>query len=139
VKDQLDPARVEYIRKWLVKADNDLLIAKDERYLKNENHVTDGICFHCQQAVEKYLKGFLVYHDVDFGKTHNLEYLRVQCSTIDAEFETLSVGDLSQYGVAVRYPDDFYMPTLEEADEAIVLAEQARIFVLNKMIMMLNS
>lgn len=34
-------------------------MAKDERFPKNENHVTDGICFHCQQAVEKYLN---LYH-----------------------------------------------------------------------------
>jgi len=132
LNEPLDDALVDYIKKWFSKADNDILIALDERNLKKENHVTDGICFHCQQAVEKYLKGFLVYRKVDFGKTHNLEYLRMQCSIIDASFETIALGNLSQYGVSVRYPDDFYMPTLEEADEAIVLAQQARDFVLGK-------
>ena len=31
--------------------------------------------FHCQQAVEKLLKGFLVHASVDFTKTHDLERL----------------------------------------------------------------
>jgi HEPN domain-containing protein len=76
-------------------------MAKDERFLKKENHITDGICFHCQQAVEKYLKAFLTLNDIDIGKTHNLEILARHCSKVDADFNGLNFGNLSQYGVAV--------------------------------------
>ena len=131
--DRTGKIKSEYIGKWITKADNDLTIAKDERFLKKDNIITDGICFHCQQTVEKYLKAFLADHDVDFGKTHNLEKLAVIYSEIDADFQNLSFGNLSEYGVSIRYPDDFYMPTIEEADECIKVAEQTRGFVLSKM------
>jgi HEPN domain-containing protein len=32
----------------------------------------DVAAFHCQQAAEKLLKGFLVLASIDFGKTHDL-------------------------------------------------------------------
>jgi hypothetical protein len=35
----------------------------------------DVAAFHCQQAAEKLLKGFLVHASVDFGKMHDLEKL----------------------------------------------------------------
>jgi HEPN domain-containing protein len=130
-KDE-NAAKIEFVGKWIAKADNDLTIAKDERFLKNENHVTDGICFHCQQAVEKYLKAYLTLKDIDIGKTHNLEILAMHCSKIDTGFNELNFGNLSQYGVAIRYPDDFYMPTLAEADNAIQIAEQVRKFAVGK-------
>jgi HEPN domain-containing protein len=113
---QAENAKIEYVKKWIEKADNDLTIARDERFLKNENIITDGICFHCQQTVEKYLKAFLAFHEIEFGKTHNLESLAVQCAEVDEEFKNLSFGELSEYGVSIRYPDDFYMPNIEEAD-----------------------
>lgn len=36
---------------------------------------SDEICFHCQQAVEKFLKALLQEAAVAFYKTHNLEAL----------------------------------------------------------------
>ncbi len=128
-----DKAKIEYVKKWIVKADNDLTIARDERFLKKENIITDGICFHCQQMVEKYLKAFLAFYEIEFGKTHNLESLAVHCSEIDPEFKDLSFGELSEYGVSIRYPDDFYMPSIEEADRSIVIAEKTREFVMSKL------
>ena len=28
--------------------------------------------YHCQQAAEKAIKGYLTYHEVEFERTHNL-------------------------------------------------------------------
>ncbi len=44
---------LERAKKWIKKAENDMKVAKDE--LNTENPVTDAICFHAQQAVEKLL------------------------------------------------------------------------------------
>ena len=46
----------EIAKKWLEKADKDLRLAKKE--FKTEDPIYDYILFHCQQAVEKYLKAF---------------------------------------------------------------------------------
>lgn len=45
---------------WFIKARNDLKTGKDEFITKDP--ATDTICFHMQQAVEKYLKGYIIYH-----------------------------------------------------------------------------
>jgi HEPN domain-containing protein len=59
----------ELIKSWLKKAEKDLLTAKHE--LSFADAVTESICFHCQQAAEKYLKAYLVYLGIPFIKTHD--------------------------------------------------------------------
>jgi len=124
-----DGFKKQYVQRWLTKANHDLIIARHERETNSDEIMTDGICFHCQQSVEKDLKAFLVMHDVEFERIHNLEYLAKLCENIDTEFSTLSFGNLTNYGVAVRYPDDFFMPSLEEADECLRIAERVKQFI----------
>lgn len=45
---------------WLAKAEHDLL--NIENNLKAQQIPWDTICFHAQQAAEKYLKALLVFH-----------------------------------------------------------------------------
>jgi HEPN domain-containing protein len=122
----------EYLQKWLIKADNDLIVAEHEMNANSEERVTDAVCFHCQQAVEKYLKAFLIFRKKDFGKTHNLEYLLKLCSQLDKEFTKIDVGNLSFYAVEIRYPDDFYIPTVKEAKDSVKIAKQVKKFVLKR-------
>ena len=42
------------IKLWLLKAESDLRSA--QILIKDENPPTDSICFHAQQAVEKFFK-----------------------------------------------------------------------------------
>lgn len=116
----------EYLQKWLIKADNDLKVAEHEINTDKNEMVTEAICFHCQQAVEKYLKAYLIFCKADFGKTHNLEYLLKLCSKYDQEFNKIDVGDLSFYAVEVRYPDDFYIPTVKEAKASIKIVKRVK-------------
>lgn len=74
----------EYVKKWLIKANNDLKVAINLMKLSSEEIVTEAICFHSQQAVEKLLKAYLITKNVEFGKTHNLEYLLELCVKKDA-------------------------------------------------------
>lgn len=124
----------EYVKKWLIKADNDLKVAENEMKLPSaEDMVTEAICFHSQQAVEKFLKAFLITKKVEFEKTHNLEFLIELCVKVDEEFKKIEVGNLSFYAVEVRYPNEFYMPTIGEAKECLELARKAKEFVLRKL------
>ncbi|MCP5102584.1 MAG: HEPN domain-containing protein [bacterium] len=123
----------EYLEKWLIKANNDLKVAENEIELSPEDMVTDAICFHSQQAVEKYLKAYLVFQSIDFDKTHNLEYLLETCIEKDEDFSQIDVGDLSFYAVEARYPDDFYIPTRKEAGECLERARKVKEFILKKM------
>jgi HEPN domain-containing protein len=121
--------RQAYVDAWLRKSENDLTIARGVRFPKSGDIVTDGICFHCQQAVEKLLKAFLAARGVHFGKTHNLEMLQELCSQVDPEFRQLSFGTLTGYAVDVRYPEELGDPSLAEADEALRTAQNASDFV----------
>ncbi len=122
-----------YIERWLIKADNDLKVAENELKLSVEDMVTDAICFHAQQAVEKYLKAYLITKNIDFGRTHNLEFLLKLCTGQDPEFQQIDVKDLSFYAVQVRYPDEFYIPSVDETQEYVEIARSVRKFVLEKL------
>ena len=121
-------------KRWFNKGNNDLSSGK---YLFTmPNPPTDIICFHSQQAAEKYLKGFLVFHDVEAPRIHGIEELISMCVKIDSEFSKLyDIGsDLSGYAVEVRYPtDEDYEITIEEAQHAIEIAKKFRKFVLDKL------
>lgn len=122
----------DYVRKWLVKANGDLKVAENEIKLSSEDMVTEAVCFHSQQAVEKLLKAYLVTRNIEFGKTHNLEFLLELCIKQDSRFKDINVGNLSFYAVELRYPDEFYTPTAEEARQCIEIARKVNEFVLRK-------
>jgi hypothetical protein len=44
----------------------------------------------------------------------------------------MMANKLTRYAVEIRYPDDFYFPSLEEAKEAIEICEKVKQFVINK-------
>jgi len=120
----------QFLKQWLIKADNDLTVARHELSLPEVDRVTEAICFHCQQAAEKYLKAFLISRNQEIGKTHNLEYLRERCAQYVERFRALDLGDLTSYAVEVRYPDDFFIPSMEEAEKSLTITERIRAFVL---------
>ena len=116
----------EKAKKWIIKAMEDYKTVENEFKLSEEEIVTSSVCFHCQQFVEKMLKAFLTSKGVDFGRTHNLEFLLKLCSDIDTEFKKLDIGNLSGYAVEVRYADEFYIPTLERQNELLKLLKRQR-------------
>jgi HEPN domain-containing protein len=124
----------ENIKRWVMKAENDLKIARDE--LMTEEPANDMICFHCQQAVEKYLKAFLVKNSIEFKKTHDISELIELCLGVDDNFSELldkNVDSLTIYAAEIRYPDYFYFPSDKETKDAISKAEYVKDFVMRKL------
>jgi len=66
------------------------------------------ICFHCQQAAEKYLKGYLLYKGIFPPKIHELDILCRNCFEFDAAFRNIlqECVILSDYSVQPRYPNE---------------------------------
>ncbi len=114
--------KLEYIRNWIFRAREDFSVIESLEKSGLEFY-TSTICFHSQQAVEKYLKAFLIFHDVDFPKTHDVDYLLLECKKIDRENFGIDLKSLTEFGVSVRYPDDFYIPGVEETKEYIEIAQ----------------
>ena len=92
------------------------------------------ICFQCQQAVEKYLKEFLIYHQKKFPKIHDLTQLAKLCANIDKDFlKFLKDTDiLGQYYLTSRYPLEYPKAEENQAREALQIAEKIIRFVKSK-------
>lgn len=119
----------DYLKKkageWFRKGGSDLRSA--EILIKDFQPPTDTICFHCQQAAEKYLKGYLTLNNIEFIKSHDLDYLLKLCIDNDRNFESFReiILILNKYGIEPRYPADipiYY--SVEEAKKAIDLTEE---------------
>ena len=92
-------------QEWVSKAEGDFDVACILRRSRKPSRF-DGICFHCQQCAEKYLKGRLNEAGKTFAKTHDLGLLLKEASVVEPLWAGLSVQlkRLTDYGVAVRYP-----------------------------------
>ena len=124
MKDDLEVAR-----QWLAKAANDLLNADNN--LEAENIPLDTVCFHCQQAAEKILKATLAAGGRAYPFTHDLLLLLEKVLEIDNGAERLR-NDLSllmPYAVEIRYPDDWFLPSLQDAREARAAAGRVLIWM----------
>jgi HEPN domain-containing protein len=106
----------EYIRNWLFRANEDIAVI-ESLVRSGAEYYTSSICFHAQQASEKFLKAFLAYHGVNFPRTHDLDYLLVECQKLEEEAFQIDFKSLTDFGVSIRYPDDFYIPDEKEALE----------------------
>lgn len=111
---------------WYAKTHRDLLAA--EQVLLAKPPLTDACLFHCQQAVEKAMKGFLTFHQKRFTKTHALAVLASNVVEVDPSLKDLceKTYGLTAFAVALRYPDESWqtLPTIGEAEDALNLARE---------------
>jgi HEPN domain-containing protein len=117
-----DPELVAETRAWFAKASNDLRAA--EALIAASPPLFDEAVFHCQQAAEKALKGFLTWSGRTFRKTHNLEEIGEQCLAIDPTLrEPIDRAvPLSEYAWKFRYPGEPFQPEADEVAEALAAA-----------------
>jgi HEPN domain-containing protein len=86
--------------------------------LKLDIIITSSITFHCQQAIEKYFKGFLIENGWELQKTHDLEFLYDEILKIkDLSLDINFIKEIYKRYEKVRYPGDYYPPREEEARE----------------------
>ena len=118
------------VQEWIEKADEDFEFALVN--LQEGKPFIAQVCFHFQQAAEKYLKGYIVAKDLEFRKTHDLPMLLGICISQNSTFEALSeeCEYLNTFYVESRYPvhwpTDFSRP---EAQKSYQAAEKIRSFV----------
>ncbi len=122
-------AELKYIEQWLEKAEHDLIAA--QLIIEIQPIILDIACFHCQQAVEKFLKAFLVSQKQDFPKTHNLDLLLKMCTDISPALEGIDLLNLEDFAVRGRYPHDFISPTMEETQQFYELTVTIKAIVLS--------
>ena len=92
-------------REWIVKAEDDFLAALDLAR-RRKRPVWDAVCFHCQQAAEKYFKGRMHEAGMTIPKTHDLEALLNYLLPIQPLWAAFrpALQNLSDFAVDFRYP-----------------------------------
>ncbi|ACY49025.1 HEPN domain-containing protein [Rhodothermus marinus] len=96
----------DFVREWLRKAEGDLRAAEHLLALEQEDYFVTA--FHAQQAAEKFLKAFLVRHQIPFPKTHDIGFLLELAAQADPSLpeELASAAMLTPFGVEFRYPGE---------------------------------
>jgi HEPN domain-containing protein/predicted nucleotidyltransferase len=112
--------KVCVLRKWISTAQNDLAIAKE--LLK----YPDKTAFYAQQSIEKYLKAWLVYKEIDYPHSHSIKALLSFCMEHGGRkwAERLREAEkLTDYARLIEYPFEGEDITMADATRAIEIAE----------------
>lgn len=114
----MDEAKRKLVISWLIKASHDFESAK--RLSSGPDPILDTAIYHCQQAAEKAIKGYLIYCDEPFEKIHDLKILAKQAAKHATAFAGwIEIADmLTPYASRFRYPDSDF-PDVEEFEEAL--------------------
>jgi HEPN domain-containing protein len=124
----------EIVKEWIEKADEDFEFALVN--FEEEKQFFAQICFHFQQAAEKYLKAYIISHDLEFRKIHELPMLLKICLSKASLFDALEEDCefLNTFYVETRYP--VHWPThfsRDETEKAFQAAKAIQSFVKKKM------
>jgi len=124
----LSKSPVETPREWLRYAEEDMGVA--ERELQSKTPAYHTICFLCQSAAEKFLKGYLIAQGWTLEKTHDIAALLEWCADFDADLGGMAAEGavLNEYIVAGRYPGDIVFEDIgkPEAEEALEATRRIR-------------
>lgn len=108
---------------WLDKAARDI---KSAKILQQNDCGNDVVAFHCQQAIEKALKGFILKQMGQIAEGHSLIYLCKEASDHNIEFKKhlKDCAFVNQYYIETRYPADIPLIISDpEVEECIVISE----------------
>ena len=117
----------DIIKEWMIKGDQDFEFARIN--FEEDKQFYAQICFHFNQAAEKYLKAFIIANRLEFRKIHDLHLLLKQCKSKDPSFSQLEddCEYLATFYIETRYP--VHWPTSfskKEAEKAYQSANNIR-------------
>jgi HEPN domain-containing protein len=112
------------VREWVKKAEADLATGRRELRVRRAPNF-DAVCFHAQQAAEKYIKAELQHVGATYPKTHDLVALLDRLgASHPLQLWRSQLRVLSAYAVAYRYPGA--AASRENAKGALQVARQVR-------------
>lgn len=115
------------VRQWVEKAEHDLRNAEHTLTIRDEDCPFDTVCFHAQQCVEKYLKGWLASRRLDVPRSHDLVVLLNLAVAAGLRGPSSpDVQPLNRYTIEARYPGDWDPIDRPEAEQAVATARGVR-------------
>jgi HEPN domain-containing protein len=115
---------------WIKRAKSNLELAQAEiiRHIYYED-----LCYQSQQAVEKALKGLLIFYGVEPEFTHNIEILLKELKKFtDIPENIKEAAQLTNYAVQTRYPGEYEEVIKEEYEKTIKMAKDCMNWIENK-------
>ena len=106
---------------WIERAKSSLELAQ----VKIIRHICyEDLCFQSQQAVEKALKGLLIFYDVEPEFTHNIGLLLNELEKFTLIPENIGIAtEVTKYAVITRYPGEYDEITKENYERSIIIAQ----------------
>ena len=126
------------VEDWVLLADKDLHAA--EILLKNEYPLTNIVAFHCQQAIEKYLKAYLIEKGIPVIKTHDLIKLNGMIKEIkDLGIDEIKLMTINEVYIESRYPGELGllpdgMLSKKQAKEFVVYSKEVKKIIIKELI-----
>lgn len=118
---------------WIDRAYEDLEAV--QLLLKNDSTL-NAASFHCQQCIEKALKGYILYKTQNHVDGHNLTWLCRQAVKVDSRFEQWldESAELNRYYIETRYPSDIPLePGRAQVEKIYAMASVMYRFICNEM------
>jgi len=112
------------VNEWITKGEGDRHTARRESQVHDAPN-WDAVCFHAQQAVEKYLKALLQQEEIPISRTHDLTQLLRLLLPLHSDFEALltDMEWLTTFAVEIRYPGESALEA--DAKQAVSIMERA--------------
>ena len=119
------------VEAWIKFAEKDILTISE--IIKNPN-LTNIAAFHCQQAIEKYFKAFILEKEKPILKIHNLLTLYGIIKEMkNFDFDEDLLATINDIYLESRYPgeigllEDGSMPTIKQAEQFYTFAKEIEI------------
>jgi HEPN domain-containing protein len=120
---------MERYEAWIDRAKSSLEIAGT----RNSNLVYyEDLCYQAEQAVEKAIKGLLIYYNIEPQFTHNIGILLEELRTYINISEIKETIKLTRYAIQTRYPGEYDDITKEDYENAVKIAKNCLVWVERK-------
>jgi HEPN domain-containing protein len=115
-----------HYEEWIIRAKGSLTISKIEKNIAADDvFFYEDLCYQAHQAVEKVLKGFLIYFRVEPEFTHNIEVLINELKNFtDVPAYINEAAELTNYAIITRYPGEYQEITKEKYEKAVKIAQK---------------
>ena len=112
---------MERYESWIDRAKSSLEVSK---IAVSDNVYYEDLCYQSQQAVEKGVKGLLIYYGIEPEFTHDIGILLEELKKFITIPENIKQAiNLTKYAVITRYPGEYDEITKERYKESVDIAK----------------
>jgi len=110
-------------------------LAAAQKLFDGSDEFLEVVAYHLQQSAEKFLKAFLVYHETDFPKSHDIKEILVLVDNIESPLaESCRDAEiLTAYAFEARYPGSAHEIERAEVERAVSTVLHVRNEVLKRL------